>query len=253
MTLNSLASRGFLPRTGESEDAFYERTQSQNSACMREKMQGALERCQRLFDLQPDWVPLIEERAKLAPWQGAVLWVDEEEQPLIQVAPRLWYSRDEMIAHELVHAIRLPLRSKRFEEIIAYQTSRSSWRRFFGPIIRSPYEVYLFLFSLLFSWVPLFWAAAALLRFATPLLLLYALMRLGVAQRVFYRCRKKLSLLLGCKRTALSLAARLTDEEIALFAKSTPQEIRLYALKTQKKELRWKMLLFCYPMLASSS
>jgi len=240
----SIGRRGFLPAANETEDAFYQRIAPYLATNLSEKMQGALLTCERLFDVQPDWVPLIESRSKLSFWQGAVLWVDEKEQPLIQMAPRLFYSRDEMIAHELIHAVRLPLKSKRFEEIIAYQTSRNWWRRTFGPIIRTPSEVYIFLGSLLCSWIPCIWQETAFLRFATPLLSLFALIRLAFTQRVFHRCRKKLSLLLGSERSGLSLAARLTDEEIALFAKWTLQEIWSYVLESQ--ELRWQMLCFCY-------
>jgi hypothetical protein len=248
MSLSHLAKRGFLPRAHETQNAFYQRIAPYLPTNLNEKMKEALFTCQRLFDVEPDWVPLIEGRSKLSFWQGAVLWVDEQEQPLIQVAKCLFYNRDEMIAHELIHAVRLPLASKRFEEIIAYQTSSNWWRRTFGPIIRTPREVYIFLCSLLCSWIPLFWEEAAYLRFATPLVALFALLRLYLTQRVFRRCREKLSLLLGCRRSGLSLTARLTDEEIALFAKWSPQEIRAYILDS--KELRWQMLCFCYPALA---
>lgn len=251
MSLDQLARRGFLPGAGETKEAFYQRTASYLSNSLREKMQGALLICQHLFDVEPDWVPLIETRKKLSFWQGAVLWVDEEERPLIQIAPRFSYNRDEMIAHELIHAVRLPLGQKRFEEIIAYQTSRNWWRRTFGPIIRTPYEVYIFLFSLPCSWIPLFWQEAAYLRFFTVFLAFFALIRLTLAQRIFRRSREKLSLLLGSKQSSLSLAARLTDQEIALFAKWTPEQIRAYVLENEEIELRWKMLLICYPTLAS--
>lgn len=238
MTLADLARRGFLPAPDESEAAFYER-----GAAVA--IQGeSLDYCEQLFGVRPDWVPLFEGRAKLAPWQGAVLWVDEENRPSIQIAPRRGYAREEMIAHELIHAVRLPLSSKRFEEIIAYQTSRTWWRRFFGPIIRAPSEVYVFLLALLCHWIPFFWCG-----FIFPALLLFGLTRLCLTQRVFYRCIRTLSRLVG--KEALALTARLTDQEIALFAQLEPEAIRAYIARQQ--QLRWKMLLILYPVLALSS
>lgn len=238
MTLASLARRGFLPFPDESEAAFYERS----TAAANQK--EGLDYCEQLFGVRPDWVPLFEGRAKLAPWQGAVLWVDAENRPTIQIAPRRGYAREEMIAHELIHAVRLPLCSKRFEEIIAYRTSRKGWRRFFGPIVRTPSEVYVFLFGLFCHWIPFFWCS-----FVFPALLLFALARLCITQRVFYRCVRTLSRCVG--KEALALTARLTDEEIALFARLEPDAIRAYIAKQQ--QLRWKIVLILYPALALSS
>jgi hypothetical protein len=238
MTLADLARRGFLPASDESEATFYARGGAAVS-----QVEG-LDYCEQLFGVRPDWVPLFEGRAKLAPWQGAVLWVDEENRPTIQIAPRRGYAREEMIAHELIHAVRLPLRSKRFEEIIAYQTSRKRWRRFFGPIVRTPSEVYVFFFALLCQWIPFFGC-----RFIFPALLLFGLMRLCLTQRVFYRCRRKLSQCVG--KEALALTARLTDEEIALFAQLEPDAIRAYI--AQQQQLRWKMLKSLYPVLLNMS
>jgi hypothetical protein len=238
MTLADLARRGFLPTFDESEAAFYERATA--AACQNE----ALDYFEQLFCMRPDWVPLFEGRAKLAPWQGAVLWVDDKNRPTVQVAPRRGYSREEMIAHELIHAVRLPLRSKRFEEIIAYQTSRKWWRRFFGPIVRTPSEVYVFLFALLCHWIPLFWCG-----FIFPALLLFGLTRLCLTQRIFYRCRRTLSRLVG--KDALALVACLTDAEIALFARLKPDAIRAYV--ANQEQLRWKLLKTLYPSLALSS
>ena len=95
------------------------------------------------------------------------MWIEMEDgvdSPLIQISPRLkgrfirkWYPRAEVLAHELVHAIRLPLHSVRFEEMLAYQTSQKLFRRLLGPIIRRPFEVYVLFASLALSWVGLYW------------------------------------------------------------------------------------------------
>ncbi len=164
--------QGFLPLENESVESFLLRVANlQNSSdphsCPKAK-QAALQLCKQLFDVEPDWVSIIETQKELAFWQGAVMWVQTDhlgnDLPFIQISSRLnsallrrWYSKEEVIAHELIHAIRLPLYSARFEEIIAYQTSHNPLRRFLGPLFRRPYEVYILLAALLGSWIGLFW------------------------------------------------------------------------------------------------
>ena len=67
------------------------------------------------------------------------------------------YSRDEVIAHELVHHQRRALDSIKYEEIIAYQTSDRRFRRYWGGIFRCPREpLVLVVLSILFFVVTVF-------------------------------------------------------------------------------------------------
>src|SRR5690349_12899022 len=138
--LAALNHRGFLPLPGEAEQAYLERmnflTKNQtNSSSI--STQDAFLLCEKILDFYPDWVAIEVKQNGLAPWQGAVLWIQEDTQgnkiPLIQLSPRLkssWlrrlYAQEEVLAHEYVHAMRLPLNSSRFEEIAAYQTSKNA-------------------------------------------------------------------------------------------------------------------------------
>jgi hypothetical protein len=45
----------------------------------------------------------------------------------------------------MCHAVRFPLNSDKYEEMFAYQTSTSKFRRLFGPMVRSPKESYVLL------------------------------------------------------------------------------------------------------------
>ncbi|EDM27470.1 hypothetical protein LNTAR_05141 [Lentisphaera araneosa HTCC2155] len=47
------------------------------------------------------------------------------------------------MAHEMCHAVRFPLEADKYEEMFAYQTSTSSFRKLFGPMVRSPKETYI--------------------------------------------------------------------------------------------------------------
>src|SRR5690242_16093761 len=206
--LAELDQRGFLPFPGEEESAFLERASHLQSEASPEGAEGAIERCKELFDVAPDWVQIVEQQKGLAPWQGAVLWIQGAGVPLIQVSPRLkktwlgrFYTYDEVLAHELIHAVRLPLASSRFEEIVAYHTSQSRLRAYLGPLIRHPYEVYILLIAVLLGWAGLLF---------NPLLLtvpwiacIYAGVRLVWTQRIFKRCQIKIKLLLKDKEKAL--------------------------------------------------
>ncbi|WDE97942.1 hypothetical protein PQO03_19125 [Lentisphaera profundi] len=53
------------------------------------------------------------------------------------------YGRQELMAHEMCHAVRFPLEADKYEEMFAYQTSTSAFRKLFGPMVRSPKETYI--------------------------------------------------------------------------------------------------------------
>ena len=52
------------------------------------------------------------------------------------------YGRQELMSHELCHAARFPLQADKYEELLAYQTSTSKFRKLFGPMVRSAKETY---------------------------------------------------------------------------------------------------------------
>ena len=64
-------------------------------------------------------------------------------------AKTFFYSRAEILAHELVHACRVQYGPVWFEEYLAYQTSSSRFHRFFGSCFRSPLALLLFPIELL--------------------------------------------------------------------------------------------------------
>jgi hypothetical protein len=247
----NLNRRGFWPLAGEEEEAFLERAARLQSDASPNNARGALELCQELFDVAPDWVQIVEQQKGLAPWQGAVLWIHGAAIPLIQVSPRLkktWlgrlYTYEEVLAHELIHAVRLPLASSRFEEIVAYQTSRSPVRAYMGPIIRHPYEVYVLLIAVFLGWVGLLFNPYLLL--IPWVVCVYGIARLVWSQRVFKRCRIKIKYLIKDKQKALAFAARLTDREVKLFESASLPEIKHYITQAEQTELRWRLLVSNY-------
>jgi hypothetical protein len=57
----------------------------------------------------------------------------------------LFYQRRELLAHELCHVARLSFEARMFEEICAYQTAFTRFRRYFGGIFQRPRDSFLFL------------------------------------------------------------------------------------------------------------
>lgn len=111
------------------------------------------------YNLKFDWVPITYSNKGLAPWHGGVLWI-EGEPPLPKIQLRKEFrkndtiffgliSKEEILKHELAHVGRIAFEDSKYEEYFAYHLSKSEFRRWFGPIIRNPWEVWLFLGTIL--------------------------------------------------------------------------------------------------------
>jgi len=217
-------ARGIIPGPTESEEKFLERAASLTSL---PSDSTAHQRVKDLFGKAPDWVPIHISSKGLPFWEGAALWIEEEEGRRtcqIQIKKSLFYSQEEMLAHEMVHAMRILFDEPKFEEILAYQTSKSRFRRYFGPLFSSPCESKVFIWVLLLSWIGFIgaefldfsWGA---LFFALPFCVLsWSLFRLRKAQKIFAAAVQNLK-----KYTPqpLSILLCLTDQEIEQCATAT--------------------------------
>lgn len=215
----------------------------------------ALERVNQLFGALPSWIQ-VEPKAKgLLPWEAAATWIWEDEEGnasyQIHLNPRTWYSKEEVAAHEMVHVMRLCFDEEVFEEVLAYQTSKRWFRRYFGPLFSNPKETKLFLFLLFIPWLcficemlfsfPFYSAQIALIPLAV---LCFGIFRLIWKQRIFGKCIANLGLCSPGR--ALGIALRLSDAEIRLFSKSSPDEIIQYARDEGEKGVRWQHLYSTY-------
>jgi hypothetical protein len=214
------------------------------------------------FDLSPDWLILVYSSKGLSPWEGAMTWVNPHPDgfgiPTVQLRDdlkfsvlRKWYPLEELIAHEIVHAVRADFEEDVFEEILAYQTSSKRWRRWLGPLLRHPREAYIFLglllIALLIQWVDMSISLpswCSLFLWLPWLSLGLGLVRLTHHQSIFQRCLENIGEAVGDRRLSLPIALRLTDREIRLFAQSSSTQIREYA--AQNESLRWKMIRAAY-------
>lgn len=184
--------RQFLQGPTESDSAFAKRIKLTNEAAQNPQMLG-LENV-RVGKFHLPWLLYKVSNKKLLPWEAAATWIIEHEGvkiPFLQVRKR-YAKNEEVWNHELVHIMRIAFDEPRFEEIIAFDQSKSRYRKWLGPLFRTPKESFFFLaFAMISSAIGLFYPWLLLLPF---LLLLGFSIRLTRDLLIFSRCKKKNSL-----------------------------------------------------------
>lgn len=232
-------------------------------------IQQAFPLTKKLFDLVPVWIPLFFSDYKLSPWHGGCAWIfqlsDETSYSAFFQLRQSFrkstrylgiYDRNELIAHELTHAARMLFQEPRFEEIIAYQSASSAFRRWFGPIIQTTSESMIFALSLalvllleVYAFFTKDFAGMeySLMAALIPLsLFCLGLGRLWNRQRQYGRCLQKLSKLLKNENQGIAMTVRMTDREICAFSNWELAEIQKYIEENRTQSLRWKMISQAY-------
>lgn len=221
------------------------------------------------YDFSPLWIPAFFSNYQLAPWHGGCAWIFQvtEDSPtgaLLQLRKAFYrspkylgiYQRDELIAHELSHVGRMAYQEPKFEEILAYYTSSSTFRRWLGPLIQSSYESMIFVIILAL----IFFIDALLISFGhgegylmamwmklIPLgLVIFALIRLWRRQRTFKMCLELLKACLHEEKKATAVIYRLKDDEIETLAKMSVEQIKAFVLSQKNSSLRWKLIAKAY-------
>lgn len=235
-------------------------------------MRSAFAEIRNSYDIAPEWIPIFFSNHQLSLWHGGCAWIfqltpDTPTCALFQLRKAFRnndrylgiYSRDEVAVHELAHVGRMMFEEPKYEEIIAYKTARSSFRRFLGPLAQSSMEAGLFvLILILLVLLDIFllafgfdagYRSAQWLKLVPAGIAVYGLLRLLRRQQLFHHCLEKLQILYG--NHAMAVIYRLTDSEIELFSGSTDREIRDYALK--QTTLRWRVINGAYGSTVSSN
>ena len=220
--LSDLAKRGIIAGPKENLASFSGRVAKLKSG---DQIQNIT------FDFSIDWAPVTYSNKKLPFWQGGATWI-EEGVPEIQLRSKflekkkvLSYSKEEVLQHESVHALRSAFEEPVYEEVLAYMTSPKKWRRYVGPLFRSYKEAALLLGILLF--IPL----GSVLVFALQ------------GFRLFLDLKKYNSTVQNLEKitdrpTFFSLF--LTDKEIRYFSRLDEEKIRQFAV--DKNCCRWNQL-----------
>lgn len=234
--------RGIYPLPEETFERYEERARAlpacQNSSSLLLK---------ELYDIAPSFVPVHYSNQGLSPLEAGCTWMDEDNHVSIQLRKsfedkeRLFglYSKEEVLAHELVHAVRYPLGSDTYEEFFAYYLSSrfgARFRAFLGPLFHHSSESKLFLCTLLAPMGTLIvettWIALLLL-FLPPLMVTFLSLRLIRRWYRWFSCKNKIG---------LPLMVRLTDEEIEVIHKKKSSELPLWLHEQKASSFRWRFL-----------
>ncbi len=240
--------RGFIPGPSETEEMFLQRAAAVQKRCgegeqiPRAHLDWVRLHLKELFDFEPECLPVFYSNRSLALWQGAASWIENGKLVSVQLREALrkgsyWgYRRDEILAHEAVHAARSAFEEPGAEEFFAYMVSEKWWRRACGPMIQRPWEAWPFLFGVTAGMV---FPVANLGAAAWVGLGFLRLMRL---HRRLRRAGLNLMRVVGDAKRARAILVRLTDREIELLAKGA--DILAYAAR--RECLRWRLIRLAY-------
>ncbi len=253
--------RGLIPGPNENDETFLERIQkldhffSYPPANLDDFLTDgdwidANATTKRLFDFTLDWVVAYYSDRNLPFFQGAATWLIDQngvEVPIIQLKKQLSnnslykiYNKEEILAHEAVHAAKMAFNAPQFEEIFAYMTAKSLLRRYLGPIFQKSWESYLFLILFAGTFFLQIWNMSWWFVSLLPWLYFAFLgVRLFYLRLMLKRCLKQLNL-----SKALTVAFRLTDQEIFFFAKNSQEKVREYI--ANQRSLRWRLIKEAY-------
>lgn len=229
-----------------------------------EVIEQAIPITKKLYDIEPKWIPIFFSNYKLAPWHGGCAWIYQVEEnsstgAFFQLRRNyknsvryLMYDRNELVSHELCHVGRMMFQEPKYEEILAYRSSKSKFRRWFGPIVQSSLESLIFVLSLFFVilidlyFILMGYENGLVIGIWTKLLPLglicFGLIRLWKRQKTFSKCLNNLNLIFKNEEKANAVAYRLRDLEIAKFASYSPMEIKQFISANEANCLRWRLI-----------
>ena len=212
------------------------------------------EKTVRLFGFRADWVPAFFPSRGLGLLWGGCTVITDSGFPVFFLRrgfrdkPKWFiYRRDELLAHELCHAVRGCMGDETYEEHFAYMTSDSAFRRWTGNCFRREWDAIAFLIPVVLLLVaqivvyagllnmPLwpFWIAAL----AFPAFLIA---RNIPERRIFFAARSKLGKN-GFSNPDAALF-RMTADEIRTLARIPDDRIGSYLQERSGAELRWQIL-----------
>ncbi len=203
------------------------------------------------LDIDPSSFCITYDKKGLFFWEGAAFFSEGfsgkiQLQPALKKGTFLGYKQEEILAHEMVHAARLGIDEGPFEEILAYKTSKNSFRKFLGPLFENPKQsmgfitlsLLLVAFSFFTETIP---EVFMLLAAALPLIFLSVLLfRLCRHQRDVALCHNNLLLLVKDPKKILAVLIRLRAEEIFQIGKLKKETLQKFI--DAQESVRWKLI-----------
>ena len=241
-------AQGFIPGPKETADELKARIEAihcreqEGVPIPRAHLEWVRVHLKEIFDFRPDSLPVFYSNRSLAIWQGAATWIEDGKIAYVQLRQSLangsyfGYERDEILAHEAVHAARSAFNEPKTEEFFAYMTSEKWWRRALGPIIQRPWEAWPFIICLLGGLIfpPLHLGGALWISMGS-----WRLFRL---HRRIQKAAKCLMTFVQDLKRARAILFRLTDREIEMIASGL--DIFVYA--RAQSCLRWRLIRLAY-------
>ncbi len=285
--LIDLDCRGFLAAPGESETQLRERADNTLSginefqATIQEQgltvdgiqletgaqapaelIQPLFESLDQKFGIDPRWIPVYFIKHGLGMFGGGGMFSGTDENTgqnvtffVLREAFRnkqkwLIYSRDEIMTHEFCHAARAGFNEPLFEEVVAYRSGTSAFRKYIGGAFRSIARTQLLLAFLALFWIGFFvqlkggelWIQA-LLQIPMPLYIACLAFEGIYRQTQAEKTTQHLQLIFGQWTEAVLL--RLSDTEIAELSRkpfTSPENLITWIAK-RKDELRWQIII----------
>lgn len=204
MNVKELYRRGFIPGPDETEKTFYSRV----DRYAEPKEMYIVD----YFGVTLDWVPIRV--GKTSFFEAAFATFDKGVQITLSKKLPSYIDFGEVLSHELVHTLRCGFHTSKYEEVLAYMTSKWSMRQIVGPACSETWVLWgtFSAFALSFSALVQEAISPALFSCGTCLPLLCSIL-LSVHKRYKLALARKFYQ----KRYALysdALLLHLTDEEI---------------------------------------
>jgi hypothetical protein len=214
----------------------------------------------KYYDFSINWVPgFFLSKSLGILWGGCAIGFPENQVSVFIIRANfakkkrwLFYKRDELLAHELCHVARMPVRDRTFEELFAYRLSPSRLRRYMGNCFRHDYDAVFFivpifillaaqvsrLFFNLERKIPIwpFWIMAAVYP-------LFLLLRNHFNRSIFFKAKKNLEKA-GISRPLPILFRAAIDELNKISELKNPDELKKWLAGKSESELRWKVMKF---------
>ena len=235
-----------------------------SSTIPRDAFRSAQQLTGELYDFEIDWVPGFYTNKRMGLlFAGCALYSSDDYFALFIVRKAfekrerwLIYSRTELLAHELCHIAHMGFNTVDFEEMFAYQTSPSRFRRAIGGLFRTPMDSYAVLGSafllagaqivnrLYLGMVPIYQFPISL--FAMIVIVCFGVVggRYLKSLSMYGRARARLRELVD-EAPARAILFRCSGAEIREIAHTA--EPRAWLTAQADQDIRWRVILHKYP------
>ncbi len=222
----------------------------------------AQKRTSTLYDFTITWIPGFFTNERMG-WlfAGCALYHQDDFSALFLIRKSfqhhdkwLIYSRNELIAHELCHIAHIGFNMKNYEELFAYQTAESRFRRICGGLLRSTTDTYLLLGSAVVMMVAQFLNLAIrppsewrnhpmpIIYLLCLMFMLYVILRYLFYFRRYQMAHQAIASIAD-GRYATAVLFRCSETEIKLIAKINLRDKLIHWISCRASQsMRWKII-----------